>query len=99
MYVSTSTVESQVMPRKTAIRGKEKKVNKAKVLSVTTVKKQGHMSWECSEKSMVCKERMDRRPAGGRPMYKMGKVEGEEVADLLFDIGCSRTMVRQNWLP
>ena len=32
------TVESPVMPRKTAIREKEKKVNEAEVLSVTTVK-------------------------------------------------------------
>ena len=61
-------------------------------------KKQGHMSWECPEKSMVCKERMDRRHAGGRPMYmyKTGKVEGQEVADILLDTGCSRTMVRRN---
>ena len=36
--MNVSTVESRVMPRKTAIRGKEKKVNKAEVLSVTTVK-------------------------------------------------------------
>ena len=56
-------------------------------------KKQGHMSRECPEKSMVCKER---RRAGGRPMYKAGKVEGQEVTDILLDTGCSRTMVRRN---
>ena len=59
-------------------------------------KKQGHMSRECPEKSMVCKEQMDRRRAGGRPMYKAGKVEGQEVTDILLDTGCSRTMVRRN---
>ena len=36
--MNVSTVESRVRPRKTAIRGKEKKVNEADVLSVTTVK-------------------------------------------------------------
>ena len=59
-------------------------------------KKQGHMSRECPEKSMACKEQMDRRRAGGRPMYKAGKVEGQEVTDILLDTGCSRTMVHRN---
>ena len=35
---------------------------------------------------------MDRRRAGGRPMYKAGKVEGQEITDILLDTGCSRTM-------
>ena len=42
-------------------------------------KKQGHMSWESPRKSMVCKERMNRRRAGGRPMYKTGKVEVTDI--------------------
>ena len=29
-------------------------------------------------------------------MYKAGKVEGQEVTDILLDTGCSRTMVRRN---
>ena len=29
-------------------------------------------------------------------MYKTGKVEGQEVADIHLDTGCSRTMVRRN---
>ena len=41
-------------------------------------------------------ERMDRRRAGDRPMYKADKVEGQEVTDILLDMGCSRTMVRRN---
>ena len=44
-----STVESRVMPRKTAIREKEKKVNKAEVLSVTTVKSKG----TCRENAQI----------------------------------------------
>ena len=61
-------------------------------------KKQGHnvMSWECPEKSMVCKERRDWKRKGGRPMYKTGKVEGQKVTDILLDTGCSRTKVRRN---
>ena len=59
-------------------------------------KKQGLMSWECPEKSMVCKELRDKRRKGGRPMYKTGKVEGQKVTDILLDTGCSRTMVRRN---
>ena len=31
-------------------------------------KKQGHMSRKCPERSMVCKERRDRRRTGCRPM-------------------------------
>ena len=29
-------------------------------------------------------------------MYKAGKVEGQEVTNILLDTGCSRTMVRRN---
>ena len=29
-------------------------------------------------------------------MYKAGKLEGQEVTDILLDTGCSRTMVHRN---
>ncbi|KAL5505725.1 hypothetical protein EMCRGX_G007206 [Ephydatia muelleri] len=80
-------------PNRTAIREKEKKVNEAEVLSVTTVKSKDTCRGN-AQKKVWCARNGGRK--GGRPMYKTGKVEGQKVTDILLDTGCSRTMVRRN---
>ena len=59
-------------------------------------KKQGHVSRECPEKVLMCFEEADITQSGP---WVAGLVEGRKVSRILLDTGCTRTMVRQQWVP
>ena len=50
----------------------------------------GHYSTTCPEKSLYCREGMVQQAT------RKGVVEGKDVADIVLDTGCSRTMVRRD---
>ena len=64
-------------------------------------KQRGHIAKNCPHQVMYCKENktpshvqyMTREECG---ILQRGIVEGREVADILLDIGCSRTLVRRD---
>ena len=64
----------------------------------------GHIAMRCPAKALFCgRQQQAGKPfvgaVGGMEVWRTGLVEGTQVADILLDTGCSRTLVRRDLVP